>query len=157
MLNKTTDLLFETSEKKTHSLSFILSRVFLMERKKTCHTLKNPPPKKTAVNKIIHFFSISKKEKWIQLLVSTRPVFSFVGCNRILSRFNTMAYEMGWHSTIEGNIVSLFMRFRCSNVHWYSCMQLDKNEIAMMISNEIIEFWFTKLQLNLFVSFNCSV
>lgn len=83
---------------------------------------------KTAVNKIIHFFSISKKEKWIWLFC----VSSSSGVGVLLHfyfLFTVIELCRGLNTMIDGKECDRRGRILFSFiVHWYSCMQLDKNE-----------------------------
>lgn len=148
---------FQT-RKKTPSITFILS-IFLTKREKTCHTLKKHHQKKIAVNKIIHFFSISKKKKkWISAFLSSPTLFYLLLFTVIeFYRGSTQWYKLSCfsHNVFEGKLHSVFLCVIHCYVHWYSCMQLDKNGNAMMISNKIIEFWF-KNTIH-FHSIHCSI
>lgn len=147
LMNKTTVLLpFRLN---------ILRSTFWYTKKK-CGTQRTTA-EKTAVNKIIQFFSISKKEKWIWFFFFPVGLVRFcVHCNRIVPRLNTI--NNSYCGTIEGNIIIIVICIPANTmeeiIHWYSCMQLDKMKSQWWYQMKSLNFdW----KFQLFSSFSSCV
>lgn len=147
LMNKTTVLLpFRLN---------ILRSTFWYTKKK-CGTQRTTA-EKTAVNKIIQFFSISKKEKWIW--------FFFFPLAWYVSVFIVIELCRSWTPSIiaivvqsKGNIIIIVICIPANTmeeiIHWYSCMQLDKMKSQWWYQMKSLNFdW----KFQLFSSFSYRV